>query len=173
MFCDKCGSEVQADQRFCGPCGREFAGGGGVDFRGAAGCASTFACWGFCGWPFQHSTRSVRLSFNVLANTLFPHLADFGAPAALSAWLHPFMGFIALIVAAKAALGFATGWGVVAMRTLGPRAYYRSCLPGAVPRPLRNRTRRLYAVGVVAGGVGCGVSRRGTRDSGSVTGTAW
>ena len=26
MFCDKCGTAVQADQRFCSRCGREFTG---------------------------------------------------------------------------------------------------------------------------------------------------
>jgi hypothetical protein len=49
----------------------------------------------------------------VLANTLFRHMADIGGPAAAAAWLRPFMGVIALIVAAKAALGFATGWGLL------------------------------------------------------------
>lgn len=29
MFCDKCGSAIQADQRFCGKCGKEFAAGAG------------------------------------------------------------------------------------------------------------------------------------------------
>ncbi len=49
----------------------------------------------------------------VLANTLFLHIAEMGAPAAAAAWLRPFLGVIALIIAAKAALGFVTGWGLL------------------------------------------------------------
>ncbi|MGB7584924.1 MAG: hypothetical protein WBM11_08770, partial [Terriglobales bacterium] len=30
-----------------------------------------------------------------------------------AAWLRPFLGVIALIIAAKAALGFVTGWGLL------------------------------------------------------------
>jgi len=26
MFCDRCGTAVQPDQRFCGRCGKEFSG---------------------------------------------------------------------------------------------------------------------------------------------------
>ena len=49
----------------------------------------------------------------VLANTLFRHMAEVGGPEGAMTWLRPFLGVIALIVAAKAALGFIAGWGLL------------------------------------------------------------
>jgi len=43
---------------------------------------------------------------------LFLHLPAMTGNAA-TAWLHPFMGMIAIIVAAKAAVGFVVGWGLL------------------------------------------------------------
>ncbi|MGA7382969.1 MAG: hypothetical protein WBX03_19105, partial [Terriglobales bacterium] len=64
--------------------------------------------------------------------TLFRHMAEIGGPAAATAWLRPFLGVIALIIAGKAALGFATGWGLLQARTLGPHADHRACVSGSV-----------------------------------------
>jgi hypothetical protein len=36
-----------------------------------------------------------------------------GGPAGASAWLRPFLSVIALVIAAKAAVGFLTGWGLL------------------------------------------------------------
>ena len=49
----------------------------------------------------------------VLANTLFLHLHDFGAPEAPSAFLHPFLSFIGVLVVAKGAVGFLAAWGLL------------------------------------------------------------
>jgi hypothetical protein len=49
----------------------------------------------------------------VLANTLFLHMSEMGGPLGASAWLRPFLAVVALVVAAKAALGFVTAWGLL------------------------------------------------------------
>jgi len=113
MFCDKCGSAVQADQRFCGKCGREFAGGAGVGFPRRSRVSEHIRLLGILWLAFSAFNAVGAVVLYVLANTLFRHMADIGGPAEAAVWLRPFMGVIALIVAAKAALGFATGWGLL------------------------------------------------------------
>jgi hypothetical protein len=49
----------------------------------------------------------------ILANTLFLHMHDFGAPQAPTAFLHPLLTFVGLFILAKAAAGFAAGWGLL------------------------------------------------------------
>jgi len=49
----------------------------------------------------------------ILANTLFLHLHDMGAPEAPTAFLHPLLTFVGFFVLAKAAAGFAAGWGLL------------------------------------------------------------
>ena len=49
----------------------------------------------------------------ILANTLFLHLHDLGAPEAPTAFLHPLLTFVGVLVIAKAVAGFAAGWGLL------------------------------------------------------------
>ncbi|MGH9500558.1 MAG: zinc-ribbon domain-containing protein [Terriglobales bacterium] len=113
MFCDKCGSAVQADQRFCGTCGRELTGGAGVGFPRRSRVHEHIRLLGILWLAFAAFNALGAVILYVLANTLFRHMAEFGGPANAGTWLHPFIGVIALIVAAKAALGFVTGWGLL------------------------------------------------------------
>jgi hypothetical protein len=113
MFCDKCGSAVQADQRFCGKCGKEFAAGGGVGFPRRSRVREHIRLLGILWLAFSALSAVIAVVLYVLANTLFVHLPEMGAPEAAATWLRPFLSVIALIIAAKAALGFATGWGLL------------------------------------------------------------
>jgi hypothetical protein len=50
----------------------------------------------------------------ILANTLFVHLPEMsGGPRAATAWLHPFLSVIGILVVVKAAAGFLAGWGLL------------------------------------------------------------
>ncbi len=49
----------------------------------------------------------------VIANTLFAHLHEMGAPEAPAAFLRPLLSVIAIFVLAKAACGFIAGWGLM------------------------------------------------------------
>ncbi|MGB7585187.1 MAG: zinc-ribbon domain-containing protein, partial [Terriglobales bacterium] len=113
MFCDKCGSPIQADQRFCGKCGKELAAGGGVGSPRRSRVREHIRLLGILWLAFAAFNAVSAVILFVLANTLFLHIAEMGAPAAAAAWLRPFLGVIALIIAAKAALGFVTGWGLL------------------------------------------------------------
>jgi len=113
MFCDKCGSTIQADQRFCGKCGKAFASGTGVGFPRRNRVSEHIRLLGIL-WLALSALNAVgAVILYVLANTLFRHMAEMGGPAGASTWLRPFLSVVALVIAAKAALGFATGWGLL------------------------------------------------------------
>jgi uncharacterized membrane protein (DUF2068 family) len=48
-----------------------------------------------------------------VANTIFAHLREFGAPEPAGAFLRPLLSVIAILLLAKAALGFIAGWGLL------------------------------------------------------------
>jgi hypothetical protein len=49
----------------------------------------------------------------ILANTLFAHMHELGAPEAPTAFLRPLLSVIGIFVLAKAAVGFVAGWGLL------------------------------------------------------------
>jgi hypothetical protein len=56
----------------------------------------------------------------VLANTLFAHLHEMGAPpeaTAATGFLRPLLSVIGILVLAKAACGFVAGWGLLQRET--------------------------------------------------------
>lgn len=113
MFCDKCGAPAQPDQRFCGRCGKEFAG-GAIGFPRRSRVAEHIRLVGIL-WLALSALNAVGgVVLYILANTLFVHLSEFsGAPAAATSWLHPFLSFIGIFVVVKAAAGFLAGWGLL------------------------------------------------------------
>jgi zinc-ribbon domain len=113
MFCDKCGSSIQANQRFCAKCGRELVGSGGVGFPRRSRVREHIRLLGILWLAFAAFNAVGAVVLYVLANTLFRHMAEMGGPENAATWLRPFISVIALVVAAKAALGFATGWGLL------------------------------------------------------------
>ncbi len=114
MFCDKCGAVVQADQRFCGRCGREFGGGTVVGYPRRSRVQEHIRLLGILWLAFSAVSAVGAVVLYVIANTLFVHLPEMnGAPPAATGWLHPFLSFIAILVAAKAAAGFLVGWGLL------------------------------------------------------------
>ena len=108
MFCDKCGSTLQADQSFCSRCGKEIAG-------------------PMLGYPQRNRVREhVRLlgifwlglsaldglmgvGSYIVANTVF----NLGTHPDRPAFLHPLLSLVATIVIVKAFAGFDAGWGLL------------------------------------------------------------
>jgi len=112
MFCDRCGATLQADQRFCGRCGREFSG-AGVGFPRRSRVQEHIRMLGILWLAFSALNALAALVLFVLVNTLFLHLGEYGAPQATAVWLRPFLGFIAILMVTKAAAGVAVGWGLL------------------------------------------------------------
>ena len=113
MFCDRCGAALQSDQRFCGRCGKEFLGGTIVAFPRRSRVREHIRLLGIL-WLALGALNAVgALILLVLANTLFLHLPRMTGDPAATAWLHPFLGAVAIVIGIKAAAGFLAGWGLL------------------------------------------------------------
>ena len=110
MFCDRCGTAVQTDQRFCSRCGREFTGTVVPGYPRRSRVQEHIRLLGIL-WLAVSALNAVgALVLYIVANTLFLHLHEGSGPPV---WLHPFLSFISIIVVAKAAAGFLVGWGLL------------------------------------------------------------
>jgi hypothetical protein len=49
----------------------------------------------------------------IIANTLFAHLHDLGAPEGPTSFLRPLLSVVAIFILVKAACGFIAGWGLL------------------------------------------------------------
>jgi len=112
MFCDQCGEKLQANQSFCSRCGREVIGAiPGYPRRSRVQEHVRLLAILWFALSALHVLGGVILV--ILANTLFLHLHDMGAPEAPTAFLHPLLTFVGFFILAKAAAGFAAGWGLL------------------------------------------------------------
>lgn len=113
MFCDKCGAVVQADQRFCGRCGREFGGATVMGYPRRSRVQEHVRLLGIL-WLALSALNAVGgVILFILANTLFVHLPQMSGQPAATGWLHPFLSVIGILVVVKAAAGFLAGWGLL------------------------------------------------------------
>lgn len=112
MFCDKCGAPAQADQRFCSRCGKEF--GGAVGFPRRSRVAEHIRLVGILWLALSALNAVAGGGLLIVANTLFGHLHDFGAPSNVpSGFLRAVVGTLGILVLAKSAVGFLAGWGLL------------------------------------------------------------
>jgi len=112
MFCDKCGAPAQPDQRFCSRCGKEF--GGAVGFPRRSRVAEHIRLLGIL-WLALSALNAVGgLVLFGLANTVFTHLHELGAPSDVpGGFLHSLFTMLGILILAKAAAGFLAGWGLL------------------------------------------------------------
>ena len=109
MFCDKCGTALQADQRFCSRCGKELVGETVIGYPRRSRVREHIRLLGILWMAISAFNAVGAVVLYVLANTLFLHLRENGG----AAWLHPFLSFIAILIVAKAAAGFIVAWGLL------------------------------------------------------------
>ncbi len=115
MFCDGCGSAVQAGQAFCSKCGKQIV--------GPIAAAQTYP-----GRVQRHSQLLGILwlalsAFNavgglvllILGGTLFPHLREMKdvPPDVPVGFLSSLFTVLGILILAKAAIGFLAGWGLL------------------------------------------------------------
>src|SRR5271169_1370640 len=114
MFCDKCGAPVQADQRFCGRCGKEFAGGADVPLLQHSRVGDHIRMVGILWLALSALNAVTGVVLCILANTVFAHLHEMGAPPDVpTGFLRSLFGTIGILILAKAAAGFLAGWGLL------------------------------------------------------------
>jgi hypothetical protein len=114
MFCDACGTQLQAGQKFCSGCGRAVTGGAIPHYpqrNRIQEHVRLLAILWFAFSAFEAIGGAVLL---VLAHTLFLHLSEMTqAPAPTGGFLHLLFTMLGLFVLAKSAAGFFTGWGLL------------------------------------------------------------
>jgi hypothetical protein len=111
MFCDGCGSAVQPGQAFCSRCGRQIVGTVTVMQPRPGRVQSHTHLLGIIWLAISAFNTIAGVVLYILANTLFAHMRDFGAPQ--GGFLRPLLSVIGIFVLAKAAFGFIAGWGLL------------------------------------------------------------
>lgn len=108
MFCDKCGTALQADQRFCSRCGKEIAG-PMLGFPQRNRVREHVRLLGIFWLALSALDGLMGVASYIVANTVFSPGIHPDRPA----FLHPFLSLIATVVVIKAFAGFVAGWGLL------------------------------------------------------------
>jgi hypothetical protein len=113
MFCDACGAQVEANQRFCSTCGKALGAivAGRVSTRVADHRHILGILWVIYG--FFHLVAAGILF--VMGTTFFPHLIAMNPPrnGPPLAFLPPLIVFISVLILAKGLLALAGGVGLL------------------------------------------------------------
>jgi hypothetical protein len=113
MFCDGCGTAVQPGQAFCSRCGKPVVGPVTAMQMRPGRVQGHVHLLGIVWLAISAVNTIGGVVLYVLANTLFAHLHELGAPEAPTAFLRPLLSVVAIFVLAKAACGFIAGWGLL------------------------------------------------------------
>jgi len=113
MFCDGCGTAVQPGQAFCSKCGKQVVGSVRAMPQRPGRVQGHLHLLGILWLAISAFNTIGGVVLYVLANTLFAHLHEMGAPDAPTAFLRPLLSVLGIFVLAKAACGFLAGWGLM------------------------------------------------------------
>ena len=113
MFCDGCGATVQPGQAFCGKCGKQIVGPVIATQQRPGRVQGHVHLLGILWLAISAFNTIGGVILYILANTLFAHMHEFGAPEAPTAFLRPLLSVVGIFILAKAACGFIAGWGLM------------------------------------------------------------
>jgi hypothetical protein len=113
MFCDACGNIVEPNQAFCSRCGKKILGPVAFAQPLSGRVQRHVQLLGILRLATAAFFTISGMILYVLANTLFTHLHEFGAPRAPTGFLRPLLTVIAVFSLAKALCGFFAGWGLM------------------------------------------------------------
>jgi hypothetical protein len=114
MFCDGCGTAVQPGQAFCSSCGKQIV--GTIAPQPLPGRVQRHLhLLGILWLAYSAFNTLGGLVLLILGNVLFPHLNEMNvSPSHVpSAFLTALFTTLGVIILAKAAFGFFTGWGLL------------------------------------------------------------
>jgi hypothetical protein len=113
MFCDGCGSPVQAGQGFCSKCGKAIVGPVSIA-RPMRGRVENHAhLLGILWLAFSALNAVGGVILLIVSGTLIPHLHEMGAPPQMpTGFLGSLLSALGIVILAKAALGFIAGYGL-------------------------------------------------------------
>jgi hypothetical protein len=115
MFCDGCGTEVQAGQAFCSRCGKQIIGPVALAQRFPGRVQQHSHLLGILWLAFSAFNALAGVFLLVLGTTLFPHLRELDKipPDVPVGFLSALFTTLGVLVLAKAVLGFGAGWGLM------------------------------------------------------------
>jgi len=113
MFCDGCGATMQPGQGFCSKCGKQIVASLAVMPQRPGRVQGNLQLLGILWLAISAFNTIGGVVLYVLANTLFAHLRELGAPEAPTAFLRPLLSVVGIFILAKAACGFIAGWGLM------------------------------------------------------------
>ena len=113
MFCDGCGNAVQAGQGFCSRCGKQIVGPVSTAVYHQSRVREHVKLVGLLWLGLSAFNVIGGVVLYVLANTLFARLSGMGAPDAPTSFLRPLLSVVAILLLAKAAVGFIAGYGLI------------------------------------------------------------
>ncbi len=113
MFCDQCGTALQAGQGFCNRGGKQITESIIPGYPRRSRVQEHLRLLAILWFAMSALNTIGGVVLIVLAHTLFLHLHDMGAPEALTAFLHPLLTVIGIFIVAKAGAGFLAGWGLI------------------------------------------------------------
>lgn len=112
MFCDRCGTELQAGQRFCGSCGKAI--GVSVVPQPNDGRVNRHIQILAVLWLAASALNLIGgVVMFVLGGTLFGRMRGLEMPSAVSGFLHGLFFALGILVLLKALAGFIAGWGLL------------------------------------------------------------
>ena len=113
MFCDGCGAVVQPGQGFCSKCGKQILGSIAVMQARPGRVQSHIRLVGLLWLAFSAFNTVGAIFIYVAAHTILPRLGQFGAPDSPMSFVIPLASVTAILLFAKAAVGFIAGWGAL------------------------------------------------------------
>jgi hypothetical protein len=113
MFCDGCGTAIQPGQAFCSKCGKQVVGTISLVQPRPGRVQEHVRLLGLFWLALSAFNTIASIILYVLANTLFAHMREMGAPEGPTSFLRPLLSVVAMVVLVKAALGFIAGWGLL------------------------------------------------------------
>jgi hypothetical protein len=109
MFCDGCGTTVQAGQAFCSRCGKQIVGPVVAMQQRAGRVQGHIHLLAIFWFAISAFNAIMGVVLYILANTLLAPGGAAGAPV----FLRPLLSVVAIIILGGAALGFSAGWGLL------------------------------------------------------------
>jgi len=108
MFCDGCGTALQPGQSFCSGCGKQIMAGMQTHVREDR-VRQHIRLLGIL-WLAMSAMNAVGgVAVIIVAHTLFGPRGISGPPL----FLQPLLTFVGILILAKAAIGFFSGWGLL------------------------------------------------------------
>ena len=113
MFCDGCGATVEPGQAFCSKCGKQIVGPISLVHPRPGRVQEHVRLLALLWMALSAFNTIGGIALYIVANTVLLHVHRAGGDIGPPAFLTPLLSTIAILLLAKAAFGFAAGWGLM------------------------------------------------------------